>query len=92
MPSRPAKQCKVWGGLTNTAHTRTANGSRQARTIVCARSQRRAVELLSCMSLHEFREYWSETGNANEINITGGEEGVWVNQGDWDNPKWEREK
>lgn len=54
---------KVWSGIT-------ANKSNlQFRTLVCATSQRRAVELLTekCggyTSVYEFSRFWPVTGNA----------------------------
>lgn len=69
---------KVWGGLVFT------DQGRQVRTIVCAPSQRRAVELLTekCVSyitLYEFRGFWSVTANTIELETATGE-GVWMSQ------------
>lgn len=70
---------KVWGVNTSLRGV-------QARTLVAARSQKRAVELLaevgSPVSLHYFREYGSQTWNHGELEIAT-EEGVWVNIGDY---------
>jgi hypothetical protein len=69
---------KVWGWMSFLRGT-------QARTLVCAKNQKRAVELLNevyCnVSLYSFRQYWAETGNAHELNAANCE-GVWVNMGD----------
>lgn len=73
---------KVWGGLTMWPGSR-----QQFRTIVKARNQREAAAALSVCcgrtSLHEFRGYWSETGNAGELAAMAGKpEGtVLVNNG-----------
>lgn len=87
------KRLRVYGGWTSTAHKPSLNGGRQARTIVAAPNKRRAVEILARhpltrVSRYEFNGYWCETGNANEL-ATATREGIWVNQGDWNNPKWE---
>lgn len=52
---------KVWGGLT-------MDGGKQVRTIVCAKTQKEAASLVG-MTLHHFRGYWSETGNAVELAV-----------------------
>ncbi len=71
---------KVWGGLTRSARKPAPNGGTQARTIVAAKNQKRAVELLVMaghgISLSEFRNYWCETGNELELAIAFCE-GVW---------------
>ena len=52
---------KVFGGLT------MKRGSRfQERTVVATTTQKKAADLLN-MSLHEFRNYWCETGNEAEV-------------------------
>jgi len=80
------RKLKVWGGLTNTAKKPSPNGGMQARTIVCATSQKRAVEMLCAvphnrcsMSLHYFQGYWCETGNEAELAIAC-RSGVWTAQ------------
>lgn len=50
---------KVYGGLT------FVNG-KQRRTIVKAKSQKRAAELIKT-SLYSFRMFWCETGNKGEL-------------------------
>ncbi len=55
-----ARKLKVWGGLTfNHKHI-------QVRTIVAAATKKRACELLNT-TMHEFNNYWSETGNQIEL-------------------------
>ena len=53
------RKLKVWGGLT------FAKGT-QLRTIVATTTKKRAAEILR-MSLYEFNNYWSETGNDIEL-------------------------
>lgn len=50
---------RVYGGQ------KFKNGT-QLRTIVAAKSKKKAAELVG-ESLHQFRQYWSETGNDIEI-------------------------
>lgn len=82
------KKLKVYGGNTFLKLARNPNGSTQGRTIVCAESKKRAVELLKQAgdntSLHHFNGYWCETGNKIEL-LVAGEPGVWVNEGHWGN-------
>ena len=78
------RKLKVWGGLTSTAKVAAPNGSLEARTIVCATSQRKAVELLSAtrragVSLYGFLNYWCETGNEQELALAT-TPGVWTSQ------------
>ncbi len=57
-------EMKVWSGLMH------GRGQVQAPTVVAATSQKAACAILnrhSRMSLYEFRNYWSETGNAIDI-------------------------
>lgn len=67
------KALKIWGGLT------TQNGN-QLRTIVCATTKKRAIELLNekagRMTTSYFNGYWSQTGNPAEVQVAK-EEGVW---------------
>ena len=92
-----SKPLKVWGGLTYTAKKASPNGSREARTIVCAPSQRKAVELLGAVpgnrcyvSLYYFREYWAETGNQKELEIAC-KPGVWTSQvAGWEKADWKQ--
>ena len=71
-----ARKLKVWGGATFA-------GGTQRRTLVCAASKKRAVELLSSVglstTLNAFITWWSETGNSVELSIAT-EEGVWRNE------------
>ena len=55
------KTMKVFGGLV-------FRGSRQVRTIVAAKSKTKAAEAVH-ETLHQFRSYWCETGNATELSI-----------------------
>lgn len=65
---------KVWGGLlTNWARCRERTG--QVRTIVAASSQKEAAKLVG-LSLYEFRNYWSETGNAFETEVAKSRPGI----------------
>ena len=68
------KTFKVWGGNT---HQR----NKQVRTIVCAKTKKRALELLKdyLISSNYFNNYWCETGNKTELEIANNEEGVWFN-------------
>lgn len=94
---RITRQLKVWGGLTLTAKRPSLNGGLQARTVVCAASQKEAVEMLNAakcyLSLHEFRGYWAETGNAEELSVAK-TRGVWTSQADrhgtGDKADWKR--
>lgn len=52
---------KVWGGITFV-------GSKQVRTLVIAKTQKQAAARVGD-SLHSFRQYWSETGNAVELEV-----------------------
>lgn len=67
---------KVWGG--------SLDGMR--RTIVCAPTKKRAVELLRSngpiLSMHYFNDYWSETGNCEELAVAT-TEGVWTADDMW---------
>lgn len=91
------EKLKVWGGLTHSADEPSANKGMQARTIVAAYSQKHAVEVIreACgcrMSLHEFSQYWSETGNATELGIAT-HVGVWtsgVNMVGKSDAKWRK--
>jgi hypothetical protein len=58
-------ELKVWGSVMIN-HRRSAESSGMVRTIVAARNQKEAAAIVGC-SLHEFRGYWSQTGNAEEI-------------------------
>ena len=75
---------KVWGGATSTRRIPYPNGSRQARTIVAARTKKHAVELLNraggAISSYQFNIYWGQTANKEELALAT-EEGVWINQG-----------
>lgn len=86
------KKLKVWGGCTFRKKKRKANGFTQARTIVCATTKKRAVELLGNeISMYRFNDYWCETQNPIEL-ATATEEGIWVNQGDDHEFQFEQEK
>jgi hypothetical protein len=56
---------KVWGSVMIN-HRRSVERSGMVRTIVAAHNQKEAASIVGC-SLHEFRGYWSQTGNAEEI-------------------------
>lgn len=53
------KATKVFGGMT-------FHDGKQMRAVVAAPSQKRAAELVG-MSVGEFRQFWSVTGNSEEI-------------------------
>lgn len=75
---RPKKtpKLKVFGYLLTVAECPPApNGSRQTRAIVAAPSQKAAAEAFG-VSLHEFRNYGGETGNAGEIEVATSDPGV----------------
>ena len=56
------RKLKVFGGLTfNNKH-------KQVRTIVATTTKKRACELLNT-TMHEFNNYWCETGNETELKI-----------------------
>lgn len=59
---------KVFGGLTFV-------GGKQVRTIVAAKSQKAAAEAVG-ISLGEFRNYWAETGNDQELEIALPQPGI----------------
>jgi hypothetical protein len=69
------KVMKVWGGDTFQA-------GKQIRTLVCAKTKTRAVELLARfhVSLGHLNTYWSETGNEVELAVAV-EEGVYLASG-----------
>jgi len=74
-----AGRLKVWGGTG-------FHKGRQARFVIAARTKRRVVELADGhtpgrFTAHTLNTYWSETGNAAELELVragGGTEGVWV--------------
>lgn len=77
---------KVWGSTEVVGNAVPLPGqpkhNTQARVIVCARSQKRAVELLDCTvrgprSVAAFRAWWGETHNPIELATAAGNEGVW---------------
>jgi len=53
------KASKVFGGMT-------FHDGKQVRAVVAAPNQKRAAELVG-MSVGEFRQFWSVTGNSEEI-------------------------
>jgi hypothetical protein len=57
---------KVYGGLS------WGRGRRQVRTIVAARNQREAADLVG-IDMGYMRGFWSVTGNAREIDTAMGE-------------------
>jgi len=74
---------KLWGSYTLVTPAARLDGRAEARVIVRAASQRRAVEMLNeskliggNITLGGFRDYWSKTGNAKEL-ATGDKEGIW---------------
>lgn len=85
-PQTPPKM-KVWG-VTLQAYQSLVipgckNHQRQVRVIVCAKSQKRAVELINNtrfgrhITLGFFRTYGSETGNEIQLRTANNTEGVW---------------
>lgn len=78
---------KVWGLTLQAYHDLVIPGAerhqRQVRVIVCANSQKRAVELLNAtrlgsrVTLGFFRTYGGETGNKIQLDTANGQEGVW---------------
>jgi len=65
---------KVWGWVAIN-HKRSREHSGMVRTIIAERSQKRAAAIVGS-SLHEFRNYWSETGNKIEIETATQQPGV----------------
>jgi len=57
-----AVKLKVWGGLI------FVNG-KQVRTIVATKYKKDAISLFDYMSIHEFNNYWCETGNDIELKV-----------------------
>jgi hypothetical protein len=81
--SAAALRLKVWGGTCQVT-VKMPGHHNTARVIVSASSQKRAVALLNearltagYCTLGSFRDYWSETGNALELSIASGREGIW---------------
>lgn len=76
------KTMKVWGDTCQVT-VPMPDGSTQARVIVCARSQKRAVELLNnsivagYVTISTLRTWWAETGNEVELATAANREGVW---------------
>lgn len=78
---------KVWGVTLQAPSSFVLPGAerhqRQVRVIVCAKSQKRAVELINAtrfgsnITLGFFRAYGGETGNAVQLATANGHEGVW---------------
>ena len=75
---------KVWGTTCVVPFDVPGNAAhnQQARVIVCACSQKRAVEVVNALgfgyeTLSGFRAWWDETGNAVELATANGREGVW---------------
>jgi hypothetical protein len=78
---------KVWAITLQAYHGLVLPGqaahNRQVRVIVCAKSQKRAVELINAtrfggnLSLGHFRDFGSGTGNAVQLATANGQEGVW---------------
>ena len=74
---------KVWGSTTLVRFPipGQAAHNQQARVIVCACTQKRAIELLhetlGPLSLYAFRGWWGATENKTELAVAGGNEGVW---------------
>jgi len=73
-----AGKLKVWGGTA-------FHGGRQARFVAAAGTKKRVVELVDARTPGRFtmgtlNTYWSETGNAAELELVRahGGEGVWV--------------
>jgi hypothetical protein len=64
---------KIWGGVD------TFKG-KQVRVIVCAKTKKRALELLKNVSQRYFNNYFCETGNSLELSIAT-VEGVWRSSG-----------
>lgn len=89
-----APRLRVYGGITITALVPSANGNRQARTIVCAKNKKEAVRLLCSvpngrchMSYYYFNGYWCETNNTEEIAVAN-HPGVWTSQVVTGDPQW----
>lgn len=55
------KVTKVFGGMT-------FHKGKQVRAVVAAPTQKRAAELVG-MSVGEFRQFWSVTGNSEEVRV-----------------------
>lgn len=76
-----ARALKMWGGLLMGA------GGSQQRYVVAAPTKRLALELLHVwtsrnMSRRYFDDYWSQTGNREELALLSGDEpGVWQLEG-----------
>jgi hypothetical protein len=79
---------KVWGVTLQAYYDLVIPGAehhqRQVCVIVCAKSQKRAVELINAtrfghgnVTLGFFRTYGGETGNAIQLATANGQEGVW---------------
>lgn len=69
------KEYKVYGGLTMIK-------GKQRRTIIAARTKKRAAEIIGG-SVSHFRDYWCVTGNETEIKIALAEpETVFIAHGD----------
>ena len=66
---------KVWGGLITNYKRASSETHGQVKTIIAAANQREAAKIVGC-SLYEFRGWWTETGNVQEIKIAMSKPGV----------------
>ena len=68
-------EMKVWGGLITNYKRASSETHGQVKTIIAAANQREAAKIVGC-SLYEFRGWWTETGNVQEIKIAMSKPGV----------------
>jgi hypothetical protein len=87
------RKLKVWGGPAYGYRPRGVDipFNRTPRGLVCAKTKKRAVELLAPVahtSMREFNTRWTTTGNSVELAVAT-QEGVWIN---WTGNSWTKAK
>ena len=64
----------------------TFKGGKQVHAFVCARTKKRALEILNVdnhnISMNHFNNYWSECGNQQMKDTAMDNEGLWYQEGD----------
>ena len=73
---KPVKKLRVWNGDTF-IRLEGANKREQMHVVVAAYSKAQAVRMIPEMTINEFNNYWSETGNDKALALAT-EVGVWV--------------